>query len=506
MHDTPYRMFLLELPGFGIERIVQLVPFHRWTNVRQLFSEMYVPTAMQLVALTQETPLRIDEVAPGGFGLGTIDQLPPFQRSIKVLVVVLVEDEPTAKQLVVLAQDTPFNVATMFAGSMTGLGWVDHAVPFQRSKSGLIAAPPKTSPTAKQLVVDGHDTPSNSLREAPVGGAVIDHAVPFQRSASVAVVESVNAAGWYEPTARQVVAFEQETLPRFGRAEFAGLGVATIDQLVPFHAADIVTKSDPYSGSVDVMPTARQLVESEQETSCSSARMEPAGFGLATTDQLVPSQRSTKVRVLPEAALVCAPTAKQVAVVTHDTPLRWARSDPTGRGPAMIDQLVPFHRSTSASSDEPASYPPTAKQLLALAQEMLTRYGEVAPDGFGLVTIDHPDPFHRSTSVLRVELASYQPTAKQLVVLAQETPSRKALPPTGLGLDTIDHAVPFHRCTWVVAVGPNERPTAKQLVALTQDTSAKTVSIAPAGFGLGRTDHAVPFHRCTSDLVSDMES
>src|SRR6476646_9984222 len=267
-------MFSLEVPGFGIGRIVQLVPFHRWTNVRQLFSAMYVPTAMQLVALTHETPLRIDEVAPGGFGLGTIDQLPPFHRSIKVLVVVLVEYEPTAKQLMVLAQDTPFNVATKFAGSMTGLGWVDQAVPFQRSRSGLVTAPPKASPTAKQLVVDGHDTPSNSLREAPVGSAVIDHTVPSQRSASVAVVESVNAAGWYEPTARQVVAFEHETLRRFGCPEFAGLGVATIDQLAPFQACDVVTKSDPYSGAVDVMPTARQLVESEQETSSSSARME----------------------------------------------------------------------------------------------------------------------------------------------------------------------------------------------------------------------------------------
>src|SRR3954447_16228911 len=119
---------------------------------------MYVPTAIHIVALAQETPFRIVEVAPTGFGLGTTDQLVPFQRSIKLFVVVLVEYEPTAKQLVVLAHDTPFRVATMLAGSTAGAGMRDHAVPFQRSRSGLVLVPSKESPTAKQLVVDGHDT------------------------------------------------------------------------------------------------------------------------------------------------------------------------------------------------------------------------------------------------------------------------------------------------------------------------------------------------------------
>ena len=227
---------------------------------------MKVPTAMQLVGLTHDTPLRIVDVAPTGLGLGTIDQLVPFHRSIKVFVVVLVEYEPTAKQLEGVAHDTPFNFATMLAGSTAGLGSTDQAVPFQRSKSGLIAAPPNESPTAKQLVVDGHDTPSNSLREPPVGGAVIDHAVPFQRSASVIMLEMSSAAGVYSPTARQVVAFADETLSRLVRGEFAGFGDATTDQLVPSHDSDIVTQPAP-SDVFEERPTARQLLALEQETS-----------------------------------------------------------------------------------------------------------------------------------------------------------------------------------------------------------------------------------------------
>jgi hypothetical protein len=173
--------------------ITQLVPFHRCANVRQLFAAMYVPTAKQFVALEHETAFRIVELAPAGLGLGITDQLPPFHRSIKLFVVVPVEYEPTAKQVLTLAHATPFREATMLAGSTLGLGWVAHAVPFHRSRSGRVTVPPKELPTAKQLVVDGHDTARSSLREPP--GAAIDHAVPFQRSASVATSGSLAASG-----------------------------------------------------------------------------------------------------------------------------------------------------------------------------------------------------------------------------------------------------------------------------------------------------------------------
>lgn len=275
--------------------IVQLVPFHRSASVLQLLAPMYSPTAMHIVVLAQETPCRIVDVAPTGFGLGMTDQLVPFQRSIKLFVVVLVEYEPTAKQLVVLAQDTPFRVATRLAGSTAGPGRSDHAVPFQRSTTGLVLVPPKESPTAKQLVVDGHDTASNSLREAPVGGAVIDQAVPFQRSASATMVPSVNAVGWYLPTAMQLVSVEHDTPSKTGSRELAGLSVELIDQLVPFHASASVIHDVLPEVSIDRKPTAIQLVALEQEMSNNCVMRESAGVGLAMTDQLVPFQRSTSV-------------------------------------------------------------------------------------------------------------------------------------------------------------------------------------------------------------------
>ena len=175
------------------------------------------------------------------------------------------------------------------------------------------------------------------------------------------------------------------------------------------------------------------------------------------------------------------------------------RLAPAGEGAETIDQLVPSHCSTTELIP-PARYCPTAKQLVALAQETPSRLVDAAPAGFGLATIVQLVPSHCSTNVFVVDVpVADEPTAKQLVSLTHETPLRPDA--VGLGLGTIDQLVPFHHSTsvrngWLPAL----LPTAKQLVALTQDTSLNSVPTSPAGLGLGRTDQTVPVHRCTKDL------
>src|SRR5437867_4039007 len=83
----------------------QIVALERSANVCLEAEEL--PTAKQVVALVHRTPLSAAEVVPLGFGLATIAQLVPFQRSTKVFVAELVEELPTAKQLVAVIHDTP---------------------------------------------------------------------------------------------------------------------------------------------------------------------------------------------------------------------------------------------------------------------------------------------------------------------------------------------------------------------------------------------------------------
>ena len=67
----------------------------------------------------------------------------------------------------------------------------------------------------------------------------------------------------------------------------------------------------------------------------------------------------------------------------------------------------------------------------------------------------HEMPFHRSTRVTAgdVGVACEFPTAKQLVVLAHVTPtSALEIAPTRFGLATIFHCVPFHRSISVCTV------------------------------------------------------
>ena len=84
------------------------------------------------------------------------------------------------------------------------------------------------------------------------------------------------------------------------------------------------------------MPTAKQLVALAHDTPDSCVNVAPGGFGLDTRVQLVPFHRSIKAVGKP-AELVKSPTAKQLVVVAHDTLTRRAFGGPGGLGLAAID-------------------------------------------------------------------------------------------------------------------------------------------------------------------------
>lgn len=138
-----------------------------------------------------DRPLKSESVAPAGFGLVTIDQLVPSQCSVNVLSPALLEENATAKQFDVPGHDTPVR-SDSIAPLTLALGTTDQLVPFQCSANVSPTEPFRYSPTALQLVVLGHDTPdrTESVVPAGLGLVTIDQLVPSQCSTNVAVTAS----------------------------------------------------------------------------------------------------------------------------------------------------------------------------------------------------------------------------------------------------------------------------------------------------------------------------
>ena len=91
-------------------------------------------------------------------------------------------------------------------------------------------------------------------------------------------------------------------------------------------------------------PTAVHRVGETHDTPRSRSLPVP-GLGLATTDHLLPFHDSTSVRDALEWSPY-EPTATQVPVEAHDTPASSLCPVP-GLGLGLIDQVRPFHDSTS---------------------------------------------------------------------------------------------------------------------------------------------------------------
>jgi hypothetical protein len=161
---------------------------------------------------------------------------------------------------------------------------IDHPVPFQRSMSALPAPPP----TAKQFVALVQATASSSARIGPgaFGLAMIDHVVPLWRSTSVFWV-FVRA----EPTAKHSPALVHDT-PVSPLIPAAGFTLEASDHVEPFQVSARVRYG---TASSQYVPTAVQLVALVHDTPTSWLFWASPAFGLATIDQLFPSQASISV-------------------------------------------------------------------------------------------------------------------------------------------------------------------------------------------------------------------
>ncbi|MGA3146258.1 MAG: hypothetical protein ABSF33_02145 [Acidimicrobiales bacterium] len=167
-----------------------------------------------------------------------------------------------------------------------------------------------------------------------------DHLVPFQISASAC---SVNPSRDEEPTATQFVELTQETPVR--KLKASGLGLEATDHAPPFQVS--ISDFDVVWSSAEELPTATQLVELTHET---ASRTSPPGslltavvpgLGLGTTDQMLPSQASIRVRPGTRGLTEEPPTAIQLVELTQETPSRESVKLPA-LGLGTTDQVVPL--------------------------------------------------------------------------------------------------------------------------------------------------------------------
>jgi hypothetical protein len=91
-------------------------------------------------------------------------------------------------QLAAEGHETAFRKKLSAGPAGSGVGWIAHVRPFQRSAS--VRASPELSeycPAAVHLVAEEHEIPERKLSDEPGGLGVdwIAHVRPFHRSASV---------------------------------------------------------------------------------------------------------------------------------------------------------------------------------------------------------------------------------------------------------------------------------------------------------------------------------
>jgi hypothetical protein len=141
-----------------------------------------------------------------------------------------------------------------------------------------------------------------------------------------------------------------------------------------------------------------------------AATKPPPASGTRSTDQVLPSQRSTSGRN----SVFERPTAMQARAEAHDTP---TSSLPRPLGVLSGDHLVPFHRSTSVlcrGCDALGLYSPTAKHARGEVHDRLMSCVSDAPATLRVAASDQLLPSQRSANDLPPpELRSYPPTAMQ---------------------------------------------------------------------------------------------
>jgi hypothetical protein len=165
--------------------------------VRPVIGSANVPTAEHAVGAGQETAERslTDELLFGG---SSKNQLLPFHRSARARACPPLTQWPTARQLVADGQDTPLSVVAV-APLRLAIGWSVQALPFHRSAKG-----DPRPPTVVHADAELHDTAASG---PPAAGGIRDHERPFHRSANGPILPAVTSV----PTATQARAEVHDT-------------------------------------------------------------------------------------------------------------------------------------------------------------------------------------------------------------------------------------------------------------------------------------------------------
>lgn len=131
VQETPFNLFTCDDLTLGLDTIDHDDPVHRSVSVRTVARVgAYSPPAKQPERVGHDTACNA-LVVPEGLGLGLIAHCLPFQCSMSVSCAPDVEmDPPTAKQVEAAAQETPVSVAPCPG---VGLGIGNHAAPFHRA-------------------------------------------------------------------------------------------------------------------------------------------------------------------------------------------------------------------------------------------------------------------------------------------------------------------------------------------------------------------------------------
>lgn len=198
-------------------------------------------------------------------------------------------------------------------------------------------------------------------------------------------------------------------------------------------------------GAAVQSPTAVQVRAAEHDTPSRLLPVAPVGFGTGCSCQLVPSQRSASANDPP--LVDWNPTAVQALALGHDTA---RKAVPVGFGVVCTLQFRPFQRSTSGTNTSALDrYSPIAVQARPDEHDTPMNEASVAPVGLGVVCTCQLLPFHRSASatLLPLPLAPLYPTAVQARFLVQETELNRLDVPEEVGVDCRTQLVPFQRST-----------------------------------------------------------
>src|SRR5215471_9968726 len=153
---TPRKKLAL-LPGLGLATCFQAVPFQCAMMVGWPMAVVVAPTAQASLAEVAAAPSRVISVTgPDGLGLTACTHFVPFQRRIRVLPAVPVNELPTAQALLA---EVAVTASSRLPVPGAGLATWDHFVPFQRRTSVLLELESRASPTAQALVADTASTP-----------------------------------------------------------------------------------------------------------------------------------------------------------------------------------------------------------------------------------------------------------------------------------------------------------------------------------------------------------